>query len=327
MSCNNDAACTAFIGLCPVVASPIVYAQAPVAVSSTVLPPVVGGAASVSAYPVYSSPILPPATTMLPPVTYPVYTAPIAPVYTAPATTSVTYPLYTAPMLPATYPVYTAPATTSVTYPVYTAPATSVSYPVYSSTTILPSASASLYARPSLAPAIATAPLSYSSTVYTPPVYTSPAPVYTAPAYTAPVYTAPAYTAPAYSASAYVSPVVPRAPLYRYGNGWRDSNGNLFDINGQPAYNFVRNNAIAGALEPLIPGIAGAVSVGNDVNFIRNAPQFLNGVVDGQGYNRNPLYAYARTDVYANQLGRFVPGLEGPLDALNKYNLYASILR
>lgn len=270
-SCNNDAACTASIGLCPAV----VYASIYPSVSSTVLPPVVSGAATMSTYPIYSTPMLPAATTVFP-ATYPVYTAPAAPVYTAPVTT--TYPLYTP----------------------------RVAYPLYSSTTVLPAASASLYARP----AIASTPLyssvlpSYSSTIYTPPVYTAPA---------APLYPAPA--------------IVPRAGWHRYGNGWRDSNGALFDIRGQPVYNFVRNNAIAGALEPLIPGIGGVVSTGNDINFLRNAPQFLDGIVDGQGYNRNPLYAYARADIYANQLGRFVPGLEGPLDTLNTFNLYASILR
>jgi len=68
------------------------------------------------------------------------------------------------------------------------------------------------------------------------------------------------------------------------------------------------------------------VTTANNVNLIANSPRLVSNVVSGAGYQRDPLRTYIRNDYYADALGGFVPGLAGPLNALNQYNLYASLL-
>jgi hypothetical protein len=238
------------------------------------------------------------------------------------------------------------------------------SAPVFASTPIIPSlpplpplppllpslplyASASLYARPTVVPPIinpplfapplySTAPLvrtSVSAPVYSqlPETYTAPFLPAALPPITAsvasPLYAgvgaSASFAAPIYS-SAYVPPM--RGP---YGGPFVNTNilpRPLFDTRGNPVDNIIHNNFIASGLNSIIPGIGGVVGMANDVNLITNTPRFVNNVVRGVGYNRDPLGNFVRNNFYADQLGRFIPGVSGSLSAFNKLNLYTSLL-
>lgn len=230
----------------------------------------------------------------LPPATVSAYARPsITPVYSStllPASTVATS-LYTATPVSYSYPsAYSYPSTYSY-----------ASYPV----------TTSVYAAPTL-----------SSSLYTPALSTS---LYAAPTVSA------SFASPAYASYPTYSPY----PVYYYpgdvrfsGNvrlGGGGNNNDLFNYNGGVFGSTIRNNFYANALDPIIPGIGGAVSVANNYNLLANSPRIIDNVLSGDGYNRDPLRTYVRNDFYANALGSFIPGVSGSLSALNQYNLYASL--
>lgn len=192
---------------------------------------------------------------------------------------------------------------------------------------------ADCYAAGSVCPIAASASVLYTqpaTTVYaSAPLYTSSAPVYSYPStysypssyvpYAYPVSTTPLYTAPAPIYTSY--PVYNSYPVYYPGN-----NNDLFNYNGNVLGSSVRNTFYANALDPIIPGIGGAVSVANNYNLLANSPRIIDNFVGGYGYNRDPFRTYARNGFYANALGNFVPGLRGSLNSLNQYYLYSSLL-
>jgi hypothetical protein len=119
------------------------------------------------------------------------------------------------------------------------------------------------------------------------------------------------------------------APPLRAGGGLYSNSilpGTLFDSRGNVVDTTIRNNFYANALAPIIPGIGGVIGFQNDINLLSNSPRFIDNVVGGVGYRRDPLGAFVRNDFYAGALGKFVPGVSGPLSTFNKLNLYASLL-
>jgi hypothetical protein len=116
------------------------------------------------------------------------------------------------------------------------------------------------------------------------------------------------------------------------GNAWIGANflarpfGNLLDYQGNPVNNVIRNNFVANALSPSFPAFGSYVRTANDFNLIQNSGRFIDNVVGGYGYNRDPFGSFVRNDFYADQLGRFNTGLGTSLSNFNRLNLYASIL-
>jgi len=199
------------------------------------------------------------------------------------------------------------------TSPIVYPPVSTVSPPLYTGTVLPPVVAGASIAAPPLY-----ATTSVGSPVISPPLFSSvlpsvlPAPILPA----APIYTSP-------------------APVYGgfyggggfYGNGGFDNdNTGFFDLNGNPVGNTIRNNFYANALSPIVPGIGGAVGFANNINLVRNAPDFVNNLVGDQGYRRNPVGSFVRNGFYANALGGILPGLGGPLNQFNKLDLAATLL-
>jgi hypothetical protein len=191
------------------------------------------------------------------------------------------------------------------------------------------------------APVYSQLPASYTAPLYPPALPPFTASVSALPPFTASV-SAPLYTgvgtpifpasasfaAPIYS-SAYVPPLRGGFSGGLYGSGYVGNSilpRPLFDSRGNPVDNIIHNNFIANGLNPLIPGIGGVVGLANDVNLLQNTPRFVNNLFGGVGYNRDPLGSFVRNNFYADQLGRFIPGVSGSLSAFNKLNLYTSLL-
>jgi len=225
-----------------------------------------------------------------------------------------------APLLPASPPLYTGtvlpPVSTAITGTVLP-PVISTSPPLYASTSV------------GLAPPVYSPPLysSVGTTLAAPiaPIYAPAAPIYSAPMYPA----APMYNAP--YGGFYAGGGFSAGGGGFYGGGFDNDNGGffngpLFDTNGNPVRNTIRNDFFANAISPFVPGIGGAVSLANNVNLVSNAPDFVNNVVGGNGYRRNPVGSFVRNGFYANALGGIIPGLSGPLNAFNKIDLAASLL-
>jgi len=221
-------------------------------------------------------------------------------------------------------------------------------------------ASASIYARPSVAASI------YPS-VYSPPLF-PPAPIYpaatpffpaatpiysTSSLYSAPIVSADAFTAPSFADTTYLPPVSASfaAPVYASGNVYgpgvsagfsggvygggnfydNNNNGGLFgggllNQNGPLLDTEVRNNVLGTALDPLIPGIGGVLSTANSLNVARNAPEIIDNTINGRGYRRDPVGSFVRNSIYSSELGGLLPGISGSLDTFNKFNLYSSLL-
>jgi len=129
-------------------------------------------------------------------------------------------------------------------------------------------------------------------------------------------------------ASAVIPPVAVSGGFYAGGGvGGGGGGGQLFDANGQPVVNTIRNNLYANALSPIIPGIGPIVNTANDVNLLRNSPQFVGNVLNGNGYRRNPVGSFVRNGFYANALGGILGGNVGSsLNTFNQLDLEASLL-
>jgi len=173
------------------------------------------------------------------------------------------------------------------------------------------------------APIVSTLP---AASVYAGPALSATvgAPIIGAPIIGAPIVSA-GFGAPIV-ANAYVPPVA--GGFYAGVNGGADVGGEpLFDANGEPVENTIRNNLYANALSPIIPGIGPAVAAADNVNLVANSPEFVGNVLNGKGYNRNPVGAFVRNGFYANALGGIFGGNVGSsLNAFNKLDLEASLL-
>jgi len=217
------------------------------------------------------------------------------------------------------------------TAPLYTSPISTVLPPL--------SASASIYAAPSIYASAAFPSTLYPSTILpaASSLYPSVLPTFSSSLYGSAVL-------PAVSASLYPSTTIypaATAPIYgntylngnlAYGNGLGANagfglNGQLLNYNGNPIDANIRNTITANALGPIIPGIGGAVSAYNNLNLVANGGPELNNILNGGGGGRNPLNAFVRGSFYANGIGSFAPGLSGPLNQLNQLNLLSSLLR
>jgi len=203
--------------------------------------------------------------------------------------------------------------------PIYSSSFVSAPFPIVSDV----SYTAPLDTAPVLsAPPITTVGTPIATPIYNPPIAT---PIYNPPIVSASVAPAASFAAPVY-ASDYVAPVGGQVYGGFYGNaGFNSGPPPLFDTNGRPVYNTVRNNLVAGALEPMIPGIGATVSAANDFNLLANSPQFINSDLNGVGYRRHPVDTFVRNGFYANALGKFMPGLTGSLNTFNELNLLANL--
>jgi len=288
LSCISPG-CIGYLGICPALTSPVVYATTPPLPAPLPLyPPPISSAPVYASTPLYASGSL-----SLPPL-YASGSVALPPLYAKPSVIPpvIGPPLYStsvsAPVIGQLAETYTAPLTT----PLYSPPVTTT--PLYS-------------------PTVATTPL-YSSSVAT--------------SVAAPLYAGASFAAPIYS-SAVVPPVRAGFSAGLYGGPFVNNRilpGPLFDSRGNPVDNIIHNNFIANGLAPLIPGIGGVVGVANDLNVIQNSPRFIDNLFDGRGYQRDPLGNFVRNNFFADQLGRFVPGVSGSLQAYNKLNLYTSLL-
>jgi len=100
----------------------------------------------------------------------------------------------------------------------------------------------------------------------------------------------------------------------------------IFSTTGNPVLNTAYNQAIGNALNPLIPGISTYVNTASDINLLQNSNQLFGNVLNGRGYNNNPIGAYVQGSLYANEIGGLSPSLKGTIGTLNNLDLLQSLI-
>jgi len=233
-----------------------------------------------------------------------------SPLYIPPVTR---LPSVTGTVLP---PVIGTSVTGNVLYP-----------PAVSSLPLYPAALPTAVVGTVLPPVVSVLPAAPVTTVLSAPITETvvPAAPITTVSASAPLYAS--ASAPLYSASAplYASASVANVPPV-YSSGAVGGGGGFYGNGGNVGYPLLRNDVLANAIAPSFPGFGAGVALADNVDVVSNAPDFVNNIVNDNGYRRNPVGNYARNGIYANALGGIIPGLSGPLNQFNKLDLFSSLL-